>query len=65
MVVYVEQLREQGRYVVNKVGQTANLLERRKAEMYQTSLLKSVIRLDEVPLLVAKALRAEYTKMMR
>ena len=50
IVVYVELPREQDHYVINKVGQTTNLWERRKAETYHDSLLKSVIRLDEVPL---------------
>ena len=65
MVVYVELIWDQGRYVINKVGQTAILRERRKAKSYQNSLLKSVIRLDEVPVPVATALREKYTKMVQ
>ena len=65
MVVYVELIWDQGRYVINKVGQTAILRERRKAKSYQNSLLKSVIRLDEVPVPVAIALREEYAQMVR
>ena len=51
--------------MINKVGQTANLQERRKAKSYQTSHLKGVIFLDKVPVSVAIALREEYTQMVR
>ena len=64
-MVYVELIWDQGRWVINKVGQTTNFRERRKAESYQNSHLKSVIRLDEVPVPVATALREEYTKMVQ
>jgi len=65
ILVYVELIWDQGRWVINKVGQTTNFRERRKAESYQNSHLKSVIRLDEVPVPVATALREEYTKMVQ
>ena len=45
IVVYVELIWDQGRCVINKVGQTVNLRERRKAESYQNRHLKSVLRL--------------------
>ena len=65
IVVYVALIWDQGRWVISKVGQTTNLRERRKAESYQNSHLKSVIRLDEVPVPVATALREKYTKMVQ
>ena len=64
IVVYVELIWDQDRYVINKVGQTTNLRERRKAKSYQNSHLKSVICLDKVPLSITVALREEYTIMV-
>ena len=64
-MVYIELLIEQGRYVISEVGQTSNLRERRKSESYQNSHLKSVIRLEEVALPVAIALREEYLNLVR